>query len=175
MSRRLDRQVFGARSVGSEVQRRVHRVSRGGPRRDEGGQALIELVVVLPLVALLLGVAFNGWSGMQLAVRLTSAARAGAIQAANELGRSTPTPTVLADATNAVNAEEGVSNVYQSSDSAANDYVSMSTKSETVATGAGGATITMNVVTITISQRSGSLVPFVGTFPVTVHASARYS
>ena len=103
--------------------------------------------MVLPLVALLLGVAFNGWSGMQLAVRLTSAARAGAIQAANELGSATPppTPTVLNDATNAINAEEGVAGVYQNSNSAANDYVSM-TQSQTTSSG-----VTMNVVTITIS------------------------
>jgi hypothetical protein len=122
-------------------------------------------------VALLLGVAFNGWSGMQLAVRLTSAARAGAIQAANELGSATPppTPTVLNDATKAINAEENAAGLYQNSNAAANDYVSMA-QSQSTSSG-----VTMNVVTITISQRSGSLVPFVGTFPVTVHATARYS
>ncbi len=81
---------------------------------------------------------------------------------------------MLTDATNAVNAEEGVSGVYQSSDSGADDYVSMSTSTQTVSN-VNGVTVNMNVVTITINQTSGSLVPFVGTFPVTVHATARYS
>jgi len=175
MTRRHDRPHVGARSVVSDTQRSFHRVSRGGRRPDEAGQALVELVIVLPLVALLLGVAFNGWSGMQLAERLTSAARAGAIQAANELGSASPpsTQTVLDDATKAVNAEED-SGVYQDSDSGADDYVSMTTSPQTIST-ANGGTLNINVVTITITQRSSSLVPFVGTFPVTAHATARYS
>jgi len=176
MTFRHDRQRFGARSVVSDAKHGIHRVSRGGRRRDEGGQALVELVIVLPLVALLLGVAFNGWSGMQLAQRLTSAARAGALQAANELGSQSPpsTQTILDDATKAVNAEEGVSGVYQNSESGADDYVSMTTSAETIST-ANGGTLNINVVTIAVSQRSSSLVPFVGTFPVTAHATARYS
>lgn len=176
MTSRHDRRAFGARSVVSETKHRAHRVSRGGRRCDESGQALVELVIVLPLVALLLGVAFNGWSGMQLSQRLTSAARAGAIQAANELGGPNPPPTqtILNDATNAVNKEEGVSGVYQSGDSTADDYVSMTTSGETISA-ANGGTLNINVVTITISKRSSSLIPFVGTFPVTAHATARYS
>ena len=181
MTSRHDRQRFGARSVVSATKLSTDRLSRGGRRRDEGGQALVELVLVLPLVALLLGVAFNGWNGMQLAERLTSAARAGAIQAANELGNANPpatqtNQTVLDDATKAVNAEEGDggSAVYQDSNSGADDYVSMTTSQQTISTPNGG-TLNINVVTITITQRSSSLVPFVGTFPVTAHATARYS
>ena len=177
MTRIHDRQLFDARSVVSDTNHSAHRVSRGGRRRDESGQALVELVLVLPLVALLLGVAFNGWSGMQLSERLTSAARAGAIQAANDLGSTNPPPaqTVLNDATKAVNAEEGVPGVYQDSDSSADDYVSMTPSQQTITTPNGGPPLIINVVTITITQRSSSLVPFVGTFPVTAHATARYS
>ena len=61
---------------------------------------------------LLLGVAFNGWNGMQESIRLTSAARAGAIVAANDLTSTSSHPAMtqdqaLDDATTAINAEEG--------------------------------------------------------------------
>ncbi len=64
--------------------------------------------------------------------------------------------------------------MYQDSDSGADGYVSMTTAQQTIST-ANGGTLNINVVTITITQRSSSLVPFVGTFPVTAHATARYS
>jgi hypothetical protein len=117
------------------------------------------------------GVAFNGWNGMQLDIGLTSAARAGAIQAANDLA-SDPTQTQAAqtDATTAINAEEGDTNVYQDTDQTANNYVGMSETTETVASG-----VTINVVTITISQVTEPLVPVVASFHVSVDASARYS
>jgi len=131
---------------------------------------------VLPLVILLLGVAFNGWNGMQATIRLTSAARAGAIVAAADLTSNinhapTSTPQALADATTAINDEEGVTGVFQSTDPSANDYVSISTPSPDVIS----STVSMSVVTITISQTSVSFVPFVGSLPVTTHATARYA
>ena len=158
---------------------RLDRERPGAPRafrrRDETGTALVELALVLPLVILLLGVAFNGWNGMQQTVRLTSAARAGAIVAASDLTSSpshpaTSTNQALVDATTAVNQEEGATNLYQSVDAAANNYVSMSETTDTISSG-----MTIKVVTITISQSSVSLVPFVGSLPVTTHATARYS
>jgi Flp pilus assembly protein TadG len=156
------------------MQSRPDGKSRGGKRHDESGTALVELALVIPLVILLLGAAFNGWNGMQESIRLTSAARAGAIVAANDL---TPTSTRAAltedqawtDATTAINAEEGT-NVYQRGDSGANNYVSIAlTPNETIS-----GQVTINVVTITISHASVSFVPFVGSFPVTTHATARY-
>jgi Flp pilus assembly protein TadG len=144
-------------------------------RRDERGQAMVEFVLVLPVVALLMGVAFNGWSGMQLSIGLTSAARAGAIQAANELAAD-PNPTgaqiqtAWNAATMAVNAEEGTNNTYQNTDSAAADYVSMSVSTQGIS---GGASI--NVVTVTISGTSFTLIPLVKSVGVTAHASARFS
>ncbi|HUI04448.1 MAG TPA: TadE/TadG family type IV pilus assembly protein [Acidimicrobiales bacterium] len=144
---------------------------RRGRGRDEGGQAIVELALALPILALLLGVAFNGWNGMQLSVRLTSAARAGAIQAANDLGTNpTDTQTAWNDAVTAVNEEEGVNTLYQNVNAAANDYVTLSTSTESVSGG-----ITMHVVTITIRETTSSLVPVVASFPVTAHATARYS
>jgi Flp pilus assembly protein TadG len=146
-------------------------------RHDETGTAIVELALVVPLVILLLGIAFNGWNAMQSSIRLTSAARAGAIVAANDLTNSSTHPSLstgvaLTDATNAINNEEGSTNpaIYQSSDSSANDYVSLSESTQTVSGG-----ISMSVVTITISHSSVSFVPFVGSFPVTTHATARYS
>jgi Flp pilus assembly protein TadG len=132
--------------------------------------------VVLPLVILLLGVAFNGWNGMQATIRLTSAARAGAILAASDLTSNSNHPATsqaqaLTDATNAINQEEGVTNVFQSIDASANDYVSISTPPPVIIS----SSVKMSVVTITISQRSLSFVPFVGSLPVTTHATARYS
>ncbi len=150
------------------------RLDRGSSRRrrhDESGTALVELALVIPLVILLLGAAFNGWNGMQESIRLTSAARAGAIVAASDL-TSNPLATGQAaiDATTAINAEEGTPGLYQSTSSGANNYVSIATQTDTIS-----AHITINVVTVTISHASVSFVPFVGSFPVTTHATARYS
>jgi Flp pilus assembly protein TadG len=147
----------------------------GRRRRDETGTALVELALVVPVVMLLLGIAFNGWNAMQESIRLTSAARAGAIVAAGDLSTTSThvalsEPQALTDATAAVNAEEGVTNVYQSDNSGANDYVSISEQTKINVSG-----VTINLVTITISQSSASFVPFVGSFPVTTHATGSYS
>jgi len=158
------------------MQTRLDRASRGGRCHDETGTALVELALVIPLVILLLGIAFNGWNGMQESIRLTSAARAGAIVAANDLTSTSSHPAMtqdqaLADATTAINAEEGDTNVYQSTDSGANNYVSIIlTPNETIS-----GQVAISVVTITISHASVSFVPFVGSFPVTTHATARYA
>ena len=166
MNRRPDLRTSGVSRSG------VDRAgNRRGRRRDEGGQAIVELALALPILALLLGVAFNGWNGMQLSVRLTSAARAGAIQAANDLGTNpNDTQTAWNDATTAINEEEGVNNVYQNVNAASNDYVTLSTSTESVSGG-----ITINLVTITIHETTSNLVPVVASFPVTAHATARYS
>jgi Flp pilus assembly protein TadG len=169
MSRRLDVEALRARPVSRTTK------GRRRLRHDESGTALVELALVLPLVILLLGAAFNGWNGMQSTIRLTSAARAGAIVAANDLTSNsthpaTTTNQALVDATNSINQEEGTTNLYQSTDASANNYVSMSESTQNIATG-----VTMSVVTVTISHASVSFVPFVGSFPVTTHATARYS
>lgn len=153
---------------------RPDRGSGPGRRHDETGTAIVELALVLPLVVLLLGAAFNGWNGMQQTIRLTSAARAGAIVAASDLTPTSARAAMTEDqawtaATTAINAEEGT-NVYQRGDSGANNYVSIAlTPNETIS-----GQVTINVVTITISHASVSFVPFVGSFPVTTHATARY-
>jgi Flp pilus assembly protein TadG len=143
-------------------------MNRRGRRRDEEGQALVEFALVLHLIALLMAVAFNGWSGVQLALRLTSAARAGAIAAAPDLSHGAGEP--LADATSAVNQEED-STIYQSANAADDDYVSMTTDpNQTTSSGE-----IISVVTISISQASATLIPFVGNFTVTTHATAEYT
>jgi len=162
--------------------------SRRGQRRDEGGQALVEFALVLPLVILLVSVAFNGWNGIQLDLRLTGAARAGVLVAANQLSTDVannngpPTPAqfqqALKAATDAINAEENTT-VYQTSDPS-HDYVSFTPAGGTMDTvtgigGSGESTISFNVVTITISQAPVSLVPVIGNISVSAHASAEYS
>jgi Flp pilus assembly protein TadG len=138
----------------------------------ESGQAIVEFCLALPLVALLLGVGFNGWNSMDLSVQLTSAARAGAIQAANDLGTN-PTATQKAadDATAAVNAEQGTTNVYQDTDPSAGDYVSV-TEPPTQTTTAG---TNLNVVVVTITTTPVALVPFIHSLSITASATARYS
>jgi Flp pilus assembly protein TadG len=149
-------------------------------RGDESGQALVEFALVLPLVALLMAVAFNGWNGIQLSLRLTSGARAGAIAAANYLATQPTQPANAAElqtaqdnATADVNAEENTT-IYQDSNSSQPDYVGISTTSSSF-TDSTSATVTINVVRITISQVSVDLVPIVGAIGVSVHASAEYS
>ncbi len=84
------------------VRGRVALVRRGD---DEDGQSAVEFALILPVIVLLVAIAFNGWSALQSSIRLTSAARAGAIAAANDLGapNNKSTSTALADATTAIN------------------------------------------------------------------------
>jgi len=152
--------------------------SRRRSRRGEGGQALIEFALVLPLLALLMGVAFNGWNGMQLSIRMTSAARAGAIKAANDLGSGNAAEegNALSDAVNVINQEENTT-IYQSSDASAAYYVSMTTSNESVPSDPSNPTgsTTYSVVTIKISGAPVRLVPVIATIGVSVQATARYS
>ena len=137
-------------------------------RLGEAGQAMVEFVVLLPLVVLLFGVAFTGWQGMQTSIRLTTAARAGAIVAANDLKSG---GNALDDATLAVNQEEGVTNVYQDTSPSSDNYVSMSVTTDTL----GSAGLTIDVVKISIAHTVLPLVPGVWKLSVTSSATARYS
>jgi Flp pilus assembly protein TadG len=137
-------------------------------RRDEEGQALVEFALVLPLIVLLMAVAFNGWNGIQLDLRLTSAARAGAIAAANDLAAGNG--MALSDAVGAINAEESTT-IYQTVPTKP-DYVSMTTQTDTTG---GTSPVSFSVVTITISNVQITLVPIAGNISVAVHATARYS
>jgi Flp pilus assembly protein TadG len=143
--------------------------------RDESGQALVEFALVLPLVILIVAVAFNGWDGMQKTIRLTSAARAGAIVAASDLAAGDSQQTAWNDAVTAINAEEGDTSVavYQNTNSSQPNYVNIATPQQTLSSGA--TTVIVKVVTITVSPSSVTLVPYVGHISVTTHATARYS
>lgn len=122
--------------------------------------------MILPLALLLFGVAFTGWQGMQTSIRLTTAARAGAILAAQDL--QTGTGNAWNDATLAINQEEGVTNVYQNSSPSADNYVNMTP--ETL--NAAGQTI--SVVKISIIHAVVPIVPAVWKLSVTSSATARY-
>lgn len=130
---------------------------------------MVEFVVILPLALLLFGVAFTGWQGMQTSIRLTTAARAGAILAAQDL--QTGSGNAWNDATLAVNQEEGVTNVYQNSSPGADNYVNMSVTPETLS----AAGLTINVVKISITHAVVPVVPAVWKLSVTSSATARYS
>ncbi len=143
--------------------------SRPDRRRDEAGQAVVEMALVLPLVALLLAIAFNAWSAMQLSVRLTSAARAGALVAASDLGKNDTAKQAQDAATAAINAEEST-NVYQDINAVAANYVSMSQPPPQSVSG-----VNIDVVTVTITESSTTLIPFVHDLSVNAHATARYA
>jgi len=128
------------------------------------------MAVVLPLLVLLMGIAFTGWSAMQSSIRLTTAARAGAIKAANDLQAGKQASTAWNDATTAVNLEEGVSNIYQNTNSHADDYVNMSETTDTL----NGTGVTIKVVQITISQSIVAVIPVVSSLSVNTDATARY-
>ena len=147
--------------------------------RDESGQALVEFALVLPLLVLLVGIAFNGWDAMQVSIRLTSAARAGAIAAANALADQETTTQAQDAATNAINQEEGGGSTFQDlpGESSQPNYVNIAVNpGETLSTGGGiGSSGTIGTVTITITPSSITLIPFVQQISVATHATARYS
>jgi Flp pilus assembly protein TadG len=166
-----------APGAGSGFARRVRHMCAIG-RRDESGQALVEFALVLPLVILIVAVAFNGWDGMQKTIRLTSAARAGAIQAAavlalDPMNPANETQNAKDAAVNAINAEEGATGVYQDTNASQPDFVAMVLSTQSISSGT--STVSIGTVTITISPSSVTLVPFVGHISVTTHATARFS
>ena len=138
-------------------------------RGDERGAALVEFALVLPLLVLLVGIAFNGWDAMQVSIRLTSAARAGAIAAANALVDQDTTSQAQDLAVAAINQEEG-NNLYQDQQQSQPNYVNINTTPESL--NGGGA---IGTVTITITPSSITLIPFIQQISVATHATARYS
>jgi Flp pilus assembly protein TadG len=166
MNRRPDPRPLGARWR--------HPVRRG-PGRDESGQALVEFALVLPLLVLLVGIAFNGWDAMQVSIRLTSAARAGAIAAANALSLDEPTNSVKQAAIDAINQEEGGGSTFQGDSSQPNSVSVVTNTSESLNDDGNGDTGTIGTVTVTITPSSITLIPFVQQISVATHATARYS
>jgi hypothetical protein len=125
------------------------------------------------------GVAFNGWDAMQVSIRLTSAARAGAIAAANALADQETTTQAQQAATIAINQEEGGGSTFQDSPGQASqpNYVNIAVNpGESLSNGGGiGSSGTIGTVTITITPSSITLIPFVQQISVATHATARYS
>jgi Flp pilus assembly protein TadG len=154
--------------------------------RGESGQSIVEFALILPLIVLLMAIAFTGWDAMQQTIRLTSAARAGALQAAHDLsqyisqnsltcaqmvpgqsGWTTESPTAWNHATTAVNNEEG-SSAFQNSSSASDNYVNMTESTDT------NSGLTIYVVSVTVSHKVGAWIPVVSTQHVNTTATARY-
>jgi Flp pilus assembly protein TadG len=156
--------------------------------RGESGQSLVEFALILPLVVLLMAIAFSGWDAMQQTIRLTSAARAGAIQAAHDLstyitsnkltcaaaassagwaGASGAFQTAWNDATTSVNNEESLG-VYQNTKSTNDDYVNMTSSTD------NDLGVTIYVVTVTVSRQVGAWIPAVSNQKINATATARY-
>lgn len=131
---------------------------------------MVEMAIIVPLVLMLLSVAVTGWSAMEQGIRLSSAARAGALKAANDLAAGQGA-SAWNDATVVVNQEENVSNVYQDTNPAGADYVKMTKTADTL----NGSGTTINVVTIAITNTTAAVMPFVWDISVNTSATARYS
>jgi len=129
---------------------------------------MVEMVLILPLVLVMVGAAFTGWDAMQQTIRLTSAARAGAIKAANDI-QAGQSVNAWSDATTAVNQEENVNNVFQNTNPAAADYVKMAQATDNL----NGSGASINTVTITISNVHILVMPFVSNMTVTTSGTAR--
>jgi len=173
----LDRDRHRRRRRRRDLERPVlHRPVRVRRCRDESGQSIVEAALVFPVLALMIGIGLTGWSAMQQSIRITSAARAGAIKAANDLAADLPTPTAPQlqtahdDATAAVNQEEGLTNVYQDTNSAQNNYVNMTEATDTL----NGTGVTIDLVTVTVWHQVGQWIPIVSGLTAGAHATARY-
>ncbi len=86
--------------------RRVAARPRSRCRRARG-QSLVEFAISLPVLLLLLALAYVGWQAVHTVIALDGAARAGAIAAANDIRKGDSTIQEGTDVTSAVNAEEG--------------------------------------------------------------------
>lgn len=152
------------------------------PRRQEAaGQSLVEMSIALPLMLLLVASAFTLWIGLDGSIGLTNAARAGSLTVATQLAANSVMPAagpgapytpaelsaVLPYATAAVNAEEGVTNLYHSAPcSSGQSCVSLS--SANVPTGGGAY---LPVVTVTVTEMVHPQVPVVNGFTVRAQAT----
>jgi hypothetical protein len=122
------------------------------------------------------GIAFNGWDAMQVSIRLTSAARAGAIAAANAIVDGDTTSQAQQAAIMAINQEEGGGSTFQAN-AAKPNYVNVVSNPGEPLTNGGGAsgTGTIGTVTVTITPSSITLIPFIQQISVATHATARYT
>jgi Flp pilus assembly protein TadG len=79
-------------------------------RTASSGQALVEMALLLPLLAFVVGLAFTGSSFLSTVIGLNGAARAGVIAVVNDADASPPISTYsaqVADAVAAANNEQG--------------------------------------------------------------------
>lgn len=139
------------------------------------------MALVLPVFLLLLAVGYTGWDAMHQTIGMTSAARAGAIVAANDMQNSVSQNQALSDATVAINAEEGSGTTYKcqtspavgscSASACSNDCVTLSTSTGTQS---GSAGLTIDLVTITITRSMSADIPLVSGVRVAATATARY-
>jgi Flp pilus assembly protein TadG len=67
----------------------------------------VEFAISLPVLILLLALAFVGWQAVHTVIALNGAARAGAVTAANDVRHGVSPIQESTDVTSAVNAEQG--------------------------------------------------------------------
>jgi Flp pilus assembly protein TadG len=76
-------------------------------RREAGGQSLVEFAISLPVLILMLALAYVGWQAVHTVIALNGAARAGAVTAANDVRHGVSQSQESTDVTGAVNGEQG--------------------------------------------------------------------
>ena len=167
-------------------------------RRRARGQSLVEMAIVLPVMISMLALAYTGWDAIHRVIGITSAARAGALQAAADLPEpnlaplrwvppSSPPPPIpvpasgnLHDETqpvaNAVNAEENSPGLYKPSGNGwpacTTACVSLSAKSICTSTPATPCTSAVPIITVTITRSVSADVPVFRSITVTAIAGA---
>lgn len=67
----------------------------------------MEFAISMPVLILLLALAYVGWQAVHTVIALNGAARAGAVTAANDVRHGVSQTQESADVTSAVNAEQG--------------------------------------------------------------------
>jgi Flp pilus assembly protein TadG len=132
------------------------------------GQSLVEMALVMPLLVLILAMAYTGWDATQQAIGLATAARAGAIMAENDLRHGQSQAQALTDATSAINAEEGGGSVYSSGGGCTTNCVTLATSTGT----RFGSQL--QLVTITVTHRVAPDIPVLSGITVVGHATGAY-
>ena len=128
---------------------------------------MVEVAVIMPFFLFLLVGGFSLWEGLHGSVNLTSAARAGALVASNDL-RANPAAIGLAatDATAAVNAEEQTNIYHPSGGACPNNCVTV--------TKINGALSGTTEVVVTVQTTVASALPGLPALNVQARATASY-
>jgi Flp pilus assembly protein TadG len=125
----------------------------------------VEFAISLPVMILLLALAYVGWQGVHTVIALNGAARAGAVTAANDVRKGVSATQETTDVTSAVNAEQGSGSFTSISYGAACSASCVALRHALAGT---RSSVSMEVVTVQSKIVSG--VPLLSNFVVTAQA-----